>query len=311
MASFEPLPLGQFLQASRARVTPEQVGLEFFGGRRRVDGLRREEVAMLAGVSTSYYVRLEQGQSRHASPQVLDAVAAALRLDEVERAHLYQLAEAESRRSHPRKLPAEKPTEALLGLLGALGGVPALVLGRRNDVLAWNPMGHALLASHLRFDAPSRAADRPNMTKQLFLDPDAAALYLDRRAKASTMVGNLRLTAAKYPDDLLLAELIGSLCMASPEFAALWSDNRVQPCAMAVYALSHPLVGMLTITQQSLRAVESPDQILVTNTVAPGSTSAEALQLLAQLVGEGLRGTPRLIADENPAQDRARNAGES
>lgn len=285
-------PLGDFLQASRARVNPEDVGLPAHGPRSRVPGLRREELAMLAGVSASYYTRLEQGQSRNASPQVLDALANALSLDETERAHLRALAVVE--REQPiraRRPPTEHADPALLQLLDALGDVPAIVMGRRSDVLAWNRSGHALLAGNLPFDAPGDPARRPNMVALVFLDADGRALYANWKEKAAAAVGNLRLVAGEHADDPVLASLIGSLTMASPEFATLWADHRVSACAAADYELRHPLVGTLTVMQQTLRSVEHPDQVLVTHTTPMDSPSAEALALLAQLVHEE-HGTP-------------------
>jgi transcriptional regulator with XRE-family HTH domain len=276
-------PLGAFLRASRDRVTPEQVGLRSYDDQRRVSGLRREEVALLAGVSPSYYARLEQGHARHASGQVLDAVASALGLTAAERAHLHSLAEGGARRPARRRPVAERPDPALLELLAALDGVPAVVLGRRSDVLAWNPLGRVLIASHLDEAAPLEPETRPNMASLVFLDDETRALYTDWEAKARAVVGNLRLTVGRHPDDPGLAALVGRLSVASPEFAALWADQRVQPCATAVYALHHPVVGDLVVTQQTLRAVDAPDQTLVTHTAPAGSPSAEALALLAHV----------------------------
>lgn len=286
--------LGAFLQASRARITPEEAGLTLYGDRRRVAGLRREELAMLAGVSVSYLTRLEQGQSRGASRPVLDALASALHLDDSERQHLRHLAEHLGRRPAPRREPPEVADPALVELLSALGDVPALVLGRRSDVLAWNPLGHALLCGHLDDDAPATAATRPNMAAQVFLDASSRELYTDWRAKCRAVVGNLRLVAGLHPDDPVLASLIGTLSIASPEFASLWADHRVQACATAVYTLHHPLVGELSVTQQTLRSIDHPDQTLVTHTAPEGSTSAEALTLLAQIVGD--RPAHRVVA---------------
>lgn len=273
--------LGAFLKACRAKVRPEQVGVTPYGDRRRVAGLRREELAMLAGVSSSYYARLEQGYSRHASPQVLDAIAAALALDPAERQHLHALAEAAGRRRMPRPAPVEHADPALAELLDAMPGVPTVILGRRNDVLAWNPLGHALLAGHLdraRVAVPGR---RPNMTEVVFLDPETRELYADWPRKARNVVGNLRLVAGAHPDDPALASLIGKLIMASPEFGRLWADHTVEACATTQYDLRHPLVGDLTVTQQTLRSVQNPEQTLVTCTVPAGSPSAAALSLLA------------------------------
>lgn len=295
--------VGRFLQASRARITPEEAGITLYDHQRRVPGLRREELAMLAGVSASYYTRLEQGQSRNASPQILDALASALRLSDTERSHLHQLAHPVRRRRAPRPRP-EKADVALLELLGGMDGVPAMVLGRRNDVLAWNPLGHALLAGHLNAGAPADVVTRANMTNLVFLDAETKALYADWTTKARVVVGNLRLTAAQYPDDMQLAEMIGTLSMRSPEFARLWSERRVQACDTSVFALEHPLVGGVTVTQQTLRSVGAPEQVLVTNTASPGSSSAEALRLLAQLTGDGRLPQADRAATSRPGSPR-------
>jgi transcriptional regulator with XRE-family HTH domain len=293
----DPGALGAFLQACRARVQPEDLGLSSYGGRRRVAGLRREELAQLAGVSPSYYARLEQGQSRHASPQVLDAIGAALDLTAPEREHLHALAASTSRRRAVRPSTVEHPDPALLELLDAMPQVPALILGRRNDVLAWNPMGHALLAGNQDRDAVSVPGRRTNMTELVFLDPDTRELYVDWDRKARAVVGNLRLAAGTHPDDPALAALIGKLTMASPEFSALWADHRVQACAAARYELHHPQVGDLTVTQQTLRSIERPDQTLVTCTAPAGSASAAALSMLAHVAYPS--STPAAAAPED------------
>jgi transcriptional regulator with XRE-family HTH domain len=278
--------LGEFLQWHRAHVTPEEAGLSRYGDRRRVDGLRREELALLAGVSSSYYTRLEQGQSHNASPQVLDALAAALRLDETERQHLHRLGTDGSGPRRVRRPAVERPDPGLLELLAALGTVPAMVVGARKDVLAWNPLGHALVAGHLAADAPEQAATRPNIAKLVFLDPESRELFADWDAKARADVGCLRLFAGQYPDDPALAELVGALAVASTEFAAMWADHRVTACASSVHELRHPLVGHLTVTEQGLSTADPIGQRLVTFTAPAGSPSAEALALLAQLVGD-------------------------
>jgi transcriptional regulator with XRE-family HTH domain len=289
MAVDEDNALGAFLQASRARITPEEVGVGGSGDRRRVAGLRREELAMLAGVSASYYTRLEQGQSSNASPQVLDALAGALRLNDAERSHLRDLATRHSRLRPVRRPAPEHADPALLELLASLGDVPALILGRRSDVLAWNATGHALLAPHLDIAAPAGRDSRPNMAALVFLDEHTRELYVDRRAKTRAVVGNLRLVVGSHPEDPILASLIGTLSMASPEFASLWADVRVQACTTAAYELRHPLIGTVVVTQQTLRSIEHPDQTLVTHTAPAGSSAAFALQLLAQLVSDPTR----------------------
>lgn len=275
-----PGPLGDFLQARRARLRPEDVGLPSLGPRRRVAGLRREELAQLAGVSVSYYTRLEQGLSRGASAEVLDAVARALQLDDHEREHLRRLADASRRAPRVRRPRPERLADETRDLLRAVDGVPALVLGRRTDVLAWNELGHALLAGHLDPDAPDDPPRRPNTSRMHFLDPHSRELYVDWERKARAVVGNLRIAVGRHPDDPLLAALIGELTMKSPEFVALWADHRVTPCDAASYELHHPVVGRVTVTQQTLAIARSPGQSLVVCTTPAGSSSEEALTLL-------------------------------
>ncbi|MFE0104560.1 helix-turn-helix domain-containing protein [Streptomyces sp. NPDC059009] len=280
-----PGPLGAFLQARRTQLKPDDVGLRDFGPRRRVAGLRREELAQLAGVSVSYYARLEQGLSRGASTEVLDAIARALLLDDHERAHLGRLADASRHAPRLRRPRPERLADETRDLLRAVDGVPAIVLGRRTDVLAWNTLGHALLAGHLDFDAPQDPARRPNMSRMLFLDLHCRELYADWRRKARAVVGNLRVAVGRHPEDALLAELIGELTMNSPEFVALWGDHRVAPCDAASYDLRHPVVGSVTVTQQTLSIARSPDQSLIVCTTPAGSSSEEALALLGQAGG--------------------------
>lgn len=270
--------LGEFLRARRARVRPEDVGLPELPGRRRVAGLRREELSQLAGVSVSYYTRLEQGQSVHASDGVLNALATALRLDEHEHAHLRELA---SRRRRPRtRPPAEHVDPLTRDLLRSVGNTPALVLGRRTDVLAWNPLAHALLAGHLDLAAPDRSEDRPNLARLVFLDPLTRDLYIDWERKAQAVVGSLRQIVGHHPEDTILASLVGELSTACPEFAALWSDHRVRPCEADSYRLRHPLVGELTVTQQIVVPARSPEQSLVLVTTEEDSRSQDTLARL-------------------------------
>lgn len=274
--------LGEFLRARRSRLRPEDVGLPRFGERRRVSGLRREELAQLAGVSVSYYTRLEQGQSVNASEAILDALADALKLDNHERRHLRELA---AQRPQPtRRPPVERVSSLTRDLLRSLDNVPALVVGRRTDILAWNALGHALFAGHVDPTLVDRPADRPNLARLLFLDPHTRDLYVDWPRKARAVVGNLRLVAGRHPEDALLAGLIGELSMQSQEFVSLWADHRVKPCEADTYDLRHPLVGSLTVTQQNLRVARNPEQSLCLVTTAAGSASADTMQLLARSV---------------------------
>ncbi|MEU0880489.1 helix-turn-helix transcriptional regulator [Lentzea sp. NPDC005914] len=284
----ETARLGAFLKTRRSQLRPEDVDVATYGERRRVPGLRREELARLAGVSSSYYTRLEQGHSESASPEVLDALATALRLDEAERQHLHALARPAKARRARRPAP-ERVSEATGQLLDALAGVPAIVLGRRSDVLAWNRLGHALFAGHLNFDAV-RSAPRPNMARLVFLDAHTRELYADWPSKAKAVVGNLRLMAGQHPDDTALHELVGQLSAKSPEFATMWADHRVRACATAVYEMRHPLVGPLVVTQQTLNTGQGPN--IVVATAAPDSPSHTTLALLDQATA-----TPPVPAD--------------
>ncbi|MFJ3877779.1 helix-turn-helix domain-containing protein [Streptomyces sp. NPDC090077] len=274
--------LGAFLQARRSRLTPADIGLDTYGERRRVPGLRREELALLAGVSASYYARLEQGHAHNASPEVLDALARALDLDEAERRHVHDLAGLAARRPAARRPPAERVDEATRRLLESMPEVPAVLTGRRADVLAWNPLGHALFAGHLDPAAPDRPADRPNMAALIFLDPYLREIYGTWESKARAAVANLRYAAGRHPDDVLLGALVGELSMKSDEFATLWADHRVRPCTSAEQRMWHPLVGELTVTQQALRVTD--DQTLLVATAPAGSAHHTALRLLAQAI---------------------------
>jgi transcriptional regulator with XRE-family HTH domain len=234
--------LGEFLYASRARLTPDGVGL-VIAGRRRVPGLRREEIAMLAGVSPSYYTRLEQGQARNASPQVIDALSRAMRLSDAEREHLHRLARAGDVRPAPVEPAAETVDPGLVDVLDTVGDAPAMVFGRRRDILAWNPAGHALFAGHLDPREVESADRRPNATALVFLDPHTRELYVDWREKALASVGHLRILASQYPTDARLIALIGRLTVQSAEFAAMWATNTIRPSRTAAYRMQHPLVG--------------------------------------------------------------------
>ncbi|MET8629052.1 helix-turn-helix transcriptional regulator [Kitasatospora sp. NPDC004669] len=276
--------LGDFLQARRSQLRPEDVGVPTYGERRRVPGLRREELALLAGVSASYYTRLEQGQSLSASPEVLDAIASALRLDGSERRYLHDLVQVDRHRTRVRRPAPERVTEATSQLLDVLADVPAIVLGRRSDVLAWNRLGHALFAGHLDGGAPDLSAQRPNMARLVFLDGHTRDLYADWPSKARAVVGNLRLMAARHPQDPALHVLLGELSAKSSEFASMWADHRVKACTVASYEMRHPLVGPLTVVQQTLS--QGPGPNIVVATTEAESPSRAALALLAQAVAQ-------------------------
>ncbi|GAA2745172.1 helix-turn-helix transcriptional regulator [Terrabacter aerolatus] len=272
--------LGAFLRSRRSALTPDEVGLRSYGAR-RVPGLRREELAQLAGVSATYYTRLEQGHSANASEGVIDAISRALRLNDDERAHLHDLARpsAASRRRRPPRPDHARP--GTVALIDAMGAVPAVVMGRRSDVLAWNRLGHLLLAGHLDPTAPSRPADRPNLTRMLFLDPHTRDLYRDWRSEATLAVASLRFIAAQFPDDRELAELIGDLVVHSAEFAALWARQPVQKCVTGTKQFHHPEVGEFDLAFEVLHLPEAGGQRILTHTAYPSTSGETALSLLA------------------------------
>ena len=266
--------LGEFLRSRRALLRPEDVGLQPMLTRRRVPGLRREELAQLAGVSVDYYVRLEQGRGTHVSDAVLDAVANALQLGGDEREHLRDLARPSRSRRRPVRPQRVRPQ--LRQLLDAMTDVPAFVVGRRTDVLAWNPLGAALVA-----DFRSLPPRQRNFARLIFLDEHTGALFTDRRRKARDIVAFLRLDAGRHPDDPLLAELVGELSLHSRLFRQLWAEHPVGDKTHAAYEILHPLAGRLVLAQEALRAPDDPDQTLVTYTAEPGSPSQESLRMLA------------------------------
>ncbi|WP_345653370.1 helix-turn-helix transcriptional regulator [Streptomyces siamensis] len=271
--------LGDFLRSRRARLSPEAAGIVSYGAR-RVPGLRREELAQLAGISATYYTRLEQGQSTNASESVVDAIARALGLDEDERTHLHDLAKPAPRvRRRPSRPEAARAST--VRLIDAMTDVPAVVMGRRTEVLAWNRLGHALLAGHYDFTAPGRPADRPNMTRMLFLDCHTRELYARWDEEAARAVASLRLVAGRFREDRALAGLVGELTLGSDEFAALWSEHPVLDCLCGTKHFRHPEVGDLELGFEMLHLAQDTGQRILTFTAAPGTGSEAALRLLA------------------------------
>jgi transcriptional regulator with XRE-family HTH domain len=267
--------IGDFLRARRELVLPEDVGLPS-GPRRRVNGLRREELALLAGVSVDYYVRLEQGRERHPSPQVCDALARALRLDHDAVAHLHDLARPAPRRRRPRERP-ERVRPGVLRLLESWSAIPAFVLGRRMDVLAFNALAGML---HDGF------ATERNMVRLVFLDPAARDTFPDFDAVAQETVATLRAAAGADLDDPRLAELVGELSLKSDEFRRLWARHEVREKASGVKRMLHPMVGELVLGYETLRVNDAPEQLVVGYHAEPGSASERALALLGAMAAE-------------------------
>ncbi|MEU7527966.1 helix-turn-helix transcriptional regulator [Saccharothrix sp. NPDC042600] len=262
--------LGEFLRTRRARVRPDDVGLPG-GGRRRVPGLRREELALLAGVSVDYYMRLEQGRTPSVSDAVLDAVARVLRLDETERAHLRNLVRPRT----PRKHVPQRIRPGLRRLLDMMEGTPAFVLGRRTDVLAWNALADAL------YNFGELGPDMVNAARHAFLDPDARRFYRDWPTIAADTVAVLRMDAGRHPDDPRLAALVGELSMKDETFRTLWAQHAVLEKTHGSKLFRHPVVGDLDLDYEMLALPGDPDVNLAVYTAKEGSPSAERLRLLA------------------------------
>ena len=268
--------LSDFLRRARSQVDPERAGLPADGRVRRVPGLRREEVALLARESTDYNTRLEQGRRIVPSSGVVDAIAPALCLDAAGRRHLSHLIGADPRPARRRPARAQSARRGLHQLLESLDGVPAMLLGRRTDVLAPNRLARALLAD---FDAMPATAR--NYARWMFLDPLAHERLVDWDAQARTVVENLRLEAGRDPDDPATQALVGALTIASPEFARWWEEHRVHQRTFGDKHFRHPVVGELTLQYETLAMPGDPDQALFLFTAEAGSPSREALDLLA------------------------------
>lgn len=276
--------LGTFLRGRRALLDPDEVGVVHYG-RRRVPGLRREELAQLAGVSATYYTRLEQGQGTGASDSVLDALAVALRLSPDEQRHLHHL--ARPTRPHRRAVGAGSPetaSQAFRQLVAAVDEVPLLVLDRRNDVLAWNALAHALLAGHVDSHAPQHPHERPNTLRMLFLDPHTRELHSRWAEEARRAVASLRLTAGEHPTDPALTAMVGDLAVRSDEFASLWAEHPVTSCSHGTKHYRHPSVGTMELTFTMTASTDGTGHRLLAFSAEPGSPSQHALRLLRGLV---------------------------
>ncbi|MPY61102.1 helix-turn-helix domain-containing protein [Streptomyces spongiae] len=267
--------LSEFLRTRRARLKPEDVGLPDFGRHRRVPGLRREELAQLAGVSVAYYTRLEQGNGRNVSAEVLDAIARALRLSDAEHAHLTHLAKPKAHKKKP-SARSQQVRGALRQLLDTLDGIPAYIVGRRSDVLIWNRMAAAVFGDWSELPAHER-----NWARMVFLRPEYRELFVEWDDKAADIVSYLRMDAGCHPDDPRLSSLVGELSVKSEEFRRLWATHDVKEKGHGVKRLRHPLVGELTLSFETFRLPDDGEQSLITYHAEPGSPSADALRLLA------------------------------
>jgi transcriptional regulator with XRE-family HTH domain len=266
--------LGEFLRARRELARPSDVGLPEAAGRRRVPGLRREEVAMLAGVSADYYVRLEQGRDRHPSEQVIEALARVLGLDDEGVAHLRELARPVVRRRRAPSRP-ERVGPGLQRLLDRWPHTPALVVGRYLDVLAHNRLAVAINTC---------SVTGQNQVRAIFLDPAARDIFPDWGVVAQDTVASLRAAAGARLDDPRLTELVGELSLKSPEFRQLWARHDVRAKTAGSKRFIHPMVGELTLGYETFAVNGAPGQLLVVYHPEPGSPSERALALLGSVV---------------------------
>jgi transcriptional regulator with XRE-family HTH domain len=270
--------LAGFLRTRRSRVDPAVVGIPA-DSRRRVAGLRREEVAHLSGVSFDYYVRLEQGRATQPSEQVLDALAGVLGLDATERGHLYRLARQRRRRA---RTPGGRVRPEVLRVLELVPHAPALIMDHRMDVLAGNRLAGLLYG---------RPIPGLNTARHIFLEEAERGLYADWETCTRDVVGHLRLAAGKYPDDPRLASLIGELAMGSERFRRLWARADVRARTHGRKTYRHPLVGLLELHHENFALPDDAGIELLVLSAAPGSTAADSLRLLAGL-GADTRDAP-------------------
>jgi transcriptional regulator with XRE-family HTH domain len=282
--------LGDYVRARRELVTPEQAGIPVLGVR-RVPGLRREEVAMLAGISADYYLRLEQGRDRNPSVQVLESLARVLRLDDDATAYLLRLGAGKPRRR--RRRPRKETVPPGIAKLVATLPLPAYVEGRYFDVLVANALATAL---------SPRLVAGANRLRDVFLDPAEQALYPDWENAAMGMVAGFRQSVGTDTDDPRFIELVGELSLASPRFSRLWARHDVDTCVSAPKHIDHPQVGGLRLNRERLGVSGAAGQMLVVHHPDPGSDSADKLALLASVTQ-----TPAAPQDTNrPERSAAR-----
>lgn len=268
----------EFLTTRRARITPERAGLPNFGGQRRVPGLRREEVALLAGMSVEYYVRLERGNALGVSEAVLEGISRALQLDEAEHAHLYDLVRAANSGVRPqrgRRARRQLMRPSMQQLLDAMSSVPAVVQNGRLDILGTNRLGAALFSE--LFVQPRRPV---NFARFTFLEPRAQSVYRDWPDIAQQTVALLRAEAGRSPHDRELTDLVGELTTRSDHFTKLWASHDVREHRAGLKRMNHPVVGELDLNYEGMTLENDPGLMLIAYTAEPGSASSDGLRML-------------------------------
>ena len=298
----------EFLSTRRARISPGQAGLPVYGGdRRRVPGLRRDEVAVLAGISSEYYIRLERGNATGVSQIVIDGIAHALQLDEAERAHLLDLIRAAATTRPPRRPAPQRVRTTVQRVLDSMSGTPAFMLNGRLDILTANDLGYALFSPV--YADPARP---PNNARFTFLDAHATEFFRDWDKVANDTVALLRAEAGRDPYDRQLSDLIGELSTRSDEFRVRWAAHHVRIHATGVKLIHHPVVGDLELAFESFPLATDPSQSLLTYTAEPGSPSQDALSLLASWAAStahGSRASTHQNDQQEQQEDRQRDPG--
>ena len=271
--------LSEFLTTRRAKLSLDQVGLPDFGGRRRVPGLRREEVALLAGMSAEYYKRLERGTASGVSESVIDGVSRALKLDEAEHAHLYDLVRAANAGTRPQRTRTTRKTQisaTTQQTIDAMSTVPVYVQNGRLDAVSTNQLGRALFS--VMFE---QAYEQVNAARFTFLDPNAQTFYRDWEANARQIVAILRAEAGRSPYDRQLSDLVGELSTQSDAFRTFWAAHDVREHRTGIKSVTHPVVGDLDLNFQSMDLSSDRGLTMIVFSAEPGSRSLEGLQLLA------------------------------
>jgi transcriptional regulator with XRE-family HTH domain len=275
-----PNDVREFLTSRRARLTPEQAGLPDFGGRRRVPGLRREEVALLAGMSVEYYIRFERGNAKGVSEAVLEGISRALKLDDAERSHLYDLVRAANEGVHPQRRRGRPKTQqvrpSIQQLIDAMADVPVFVQNGRLDILATNKLGRAVFSE--LYVQPQRPA---NFGRFVFLDSRAESFYRDWDDAAYQTVALLRSEAGRSPHDRVLSDLVGELSTQSDRFRILWASHDVREHRTGIKRVTHPIVGDLDLQFEAMDLSSERGLQLIAYSAAPGSPTADALKVLA------------------------------
>ncbi len=297
----------EFLTTRRGRITPERANLAAYGGNRRVPGLRREEVAMLAGVSVDYYTRMERGNLAGVSEEILESLAEALQLDEAEHGHLFDLARAANAsgaaRSRARRTPAPVLRPVVQRIIDALDA-PAFIRNARLDVLGANVLGRALYAP--LYDSPSHVGGQVNTARFQFLDPGAAREFWGAKAErmAHDAVAILRAEAGHNPYDKRLTDLVGELSTRSEDFRRLWASHDVRYHRSGTKVFHHPAVGLLELDYEALVLPADPGLQINVYTAVAGSPSADGLALLASWAATTLTGRPATTAPGTTTETR-------